>query len=743
MSDIRYLVVHYNGKLVGNLYSDGTSRALAIRHEVKQLSTVRGLVRDILAKESNSDFDFDIYFRVNLDGDLVMMEIKVDQDVETLFASTTTPAVYVARKYTKQRNVTPNFNSFHAGTSSSFAQKGGFVNLMNSFHCGKDSGRFFVPDAEEYLNHPDHISESTTDTDTGTKNEDLSNDASGDSDGYDSFEKPADIPFEDHIPCENTCKTSRPWNIPGIPYSSPIKSVDVHCVDDTPGVLSDDSTFMSKQEMQTSVGYYHLLNAVEYRVKRSNSSRWYLKCKFVDCEFVFRAIGIHDLWRTSKFIPHTCRVNPDCTAPRSLPSKVIGAFYAANQKDKATALSPKKLLSKLKTEHGLNLLYCQALRAQKCANELIYGNDEESFTFLPSYLDQLLRANPDSYVKLDVDKDNDKFKFVFFALRASINGFLKFGRPVIVVDGTHLKGKFKGVLFVAVTQDCNHQIFPLAVGIGHLENNEGWTRFLQRLRESFGCPRNLLIVSDQHKSIIHAMSVVYPDAAHGLCYFHLQKKFAVYSRELVHFFRRAAYTYRLSDYNRFMDCIKCMDSGKIVNTLINAKPERWSRVHCPVPRYEFMTSNAAETWNKSILHARQLPIVYVLENIRKIIQDWFHARFTAAQFTEKGLCSRVYSHLSKLSKLSDKFVVEPLCDGKFKVVNGMNSHLVNLTNRTCECCEFQSELIPCSHAVAAIRECGVGRSCPSLSEIIGWCLILSKKWYVRLPRVQGKQVVRG
>lgn len=42
-----------------------------------------------------------------------------------------------------------------------------------------------------------------------------------------------------------------------------------------------------------------------------------------------------------------------------------------------------------------------------------------------------------------------------------------------------------------------------------------------------------------------------------------------------------------------------MKKLKIVDTKI------WpARVCCPVPRYEFMTSNAAESWNKKNLWAR-------------------------------------------------------------------------------------------------------------------------------------------
>ncbi|KAL8534016.1 hypothetical protein ACS0TY_010144 [Phlomoides rotata] len=476
------------------------------------------------------------------------MEIKDDVGVETIFSSSTSPEVYVSRQTRNQRNYNPDSNLFQGVPPSIPFFTGSFVDLMHSFNGVNQPSKNHVGDFED-INPPSIPTESSSDDDTGREIDDLSDDASSFSGDDGSFENPNDIPHA-HIPVENTFKSSRLWHIPGSSSYVPPPSVDDSYVNECPGVLSDDSTFISKHEMQTSVGYYHLLNRVEYRVKRSNARRWYLKCKFEDCEFMFHALGSHDLWRTSKF-PHTCRVDPDRSAPRSLPSKVIGSYYAANQLDKSTASSPIKLQAHLKREHGLGLLYNQTLRARNFANELVYGNHEESFKMLPSYLYQLETANPTSKTSLLVE--NKKFKY-----------------------GTHLKGKFKGVVFVAITQDCNHQNFPLATGIGHLENNESWTWFLERLREAFGCPKNLLIVSDQHKSIIHAMSMVYPDAAHGLCYFHLQKKLVVYGRNMVKFFKRAAYSYRASEYNRILDKIKQVDSRKILETLKKVKPERWS-----------------------------------------------------------------------------------------------------------------------------------------------------------------------
>ena len=40
-----------------------------------------------------------------------------------------------------------------------------------------------------------------------------------------------------------------------------------------------------------------------------------------------------------------------------------------------------------------------------------------------------------------------------------------------MIDATFLKGRMKGVLFVAATKDGNEQIYPLAFGVADSEND--------------------------------------------------------------------------------------------------------------------------------------------------------------------------------------------------------------------------------------------------------------------------------
>ena len=67
------------------------------------------------------------------------------------------------------------------------------------------------------------------------------------------------------------------------------------------------------------------------------------------------------------------------------------------------------------------------------------------------------------------------------AFGAGISGFHTSIRLVIVVDGTFLKSKYLGTLFVAVSKDGNNQIYPLAFGIGDSENNAYWEWFFYKI----------------------------------------------------------------------------------------------------------------------------------------------------------------------------------------------------------------------------------------------------------------------
>lgn len=112
--------------------------------------------------------------------------------------------------------------------------------------------------------------------------------------------------------------------------------------------------------------------------------------------------------------------------------------------------------------------------------------------------------------------------YLFLAFGASIAEFKKL-RHVLVIDGTHLGGKYKGVLLTASGQDANFQIFPLAFGVVDAENDEAWTWFLQKVERILADSPQLAVVSNCASSIATAVARVYPMAHHGACIVYLDR----------------------------------------------------------------------------------------------------------------------------------------------------------------------------------------------------------------------------
>lgn len=95
---------------------------------------------------------------------------------------------------------------------------------------------------------------------------------------------------------------------------------------------------------------------------------------------------------------------------------------------------------------------------------------------MPAYLEKLVVANPGTITEIHTEYTEGvghKFKYMFLALAACIEGF-EFMRKVVIVDGTHLKGKYAGCLLTASAQDGNYQVFPRAVAVVDGEKEKSW-----------------------------------------------------------------------------------------------------------------------------------------------------------------------------------------------------------------------------------------------------------------------------
>ena len=82
-------------------------------------------------------------------------------------------------------------------------------------------------------------------------------------------------------------------------------------------------------------------------------------------------------------------------------------------------------------------------------------------------------------------------------------GFLRGCRPLVGLNGCHLKGKFGGHILSATARDGNDNISPVTLGVVKQENKDFWVWFLQTFANDIGRPDelNLVFISDRQKVI--------------------------------------------------------------------------------------------------------------------------------------------------------------------------------------------------------------------------------------------------
>ena len=83
------------------------------------------------------------------------------------------------------------------------------------------------------------------------------------------------------------------------------------------------------------------------------------------------------------------------------------------------------------------------------------------------------QANPGCVViwkTFDINMPNTEiFQCLFWSFKPSIEG-LEHCRPVLSINGTHLYGKYKDMLLIAMGCDGNNQLFPLEFAIKICDN---------------------------------------------------------------------------------------------------------------------------------------------------------------------------------------------------------------------------------------------------------------------------------
>ncbi|XP_028091988.1 uncharacterized protein LOC114292280 [Camellia sinensis] len=336
-----------------------------------------------------------------------------------------------------------------------------------------------------------------------------------------------------------------------------------------------------------------------------------------------------------------------------------------------------------------------------------------SFDQLRWYSNVVMEYNPGSYINLDFDEHNTRrFNRHFISFKASIDGF-KHCRPLLFLDGTFLKGRFKGNLLAATAKDGNEGLFPVAFAIVDSENVQNWASFLQNLANVVDGDRVLTFVSDRHVGIIESLPTVFPTAYLAFCMQHLQRNLKdkmkyvnkLYRVGMVSKLRACAYAPTVTAFSEKIDAF--IQSGRhiAINFLQDLEPHRWANAYFRGKRYGEMCSNAAESFNNWIKEVRNLPITHLVDAIKTQEMNQMSERRGASSTWAGAMCPVMESKLDKAYSDERSWIVSQSNDDVFEV-HSHPSVLVDIGKCTCSCFQWQINGFPCQHAMVAFRNSG-------------------------------------
>ena len=87
-----------------------------------------------------------------------------------------------------------------------------------------------------------------------------------------------------------------------------------------------------------------------------------------------------------------------------------------------------------------------------------------------------------------------KFKRMYVRFNAQKVGFLGGCRPLIGLDGCHIKHRFGGQILSTTANDANDNIFPVTMVVVEQETRESWIWFLESFADDIGRLEELQLV---------------------------------------------------------------------------------------------------------------------------------------------------------------------------------------------------------------------------------------------------------
>uniref|UniRef100_A0A803Q878 MULE transposase domain-containing protein n=1 Tax=Cannabis sativa TaxID=3483 RepID=A0A803Q878_CANSA len=140
---------------------------------------------------------------------------------------------------------------------------------------------------------------------------------------------------------------------------------------------------------------------------------------------------------------------------------------------------------KVNKDYVLEISRNKAYRARLLATKTIEGSYEEQYAALWDYAEEIKYTNKGSTIEFLTEHAENgvpRFKRMYLCYPGLRDSFNEGSRPVIGLNGCHIKGVHLSQLLTTIGVDGNNQMFPVAFTVVKIENKDLWSWFLNLLR---------------------------------------------------------------------------------------------------------------------------------------------------------------------------------------------------------------------------------------------------------------------
>ncbi|XP_057724710.1 uncharacterized protein LOC130940554 [Arachis stenosperma] len=491
------------------------------------------------------------------------------------------------------------------------------------------------------------------------------------------------------------------------------------------GELCVGMLFKNKEGVVQAIKNYSLSKSVDYKVHESEPATFYCKCKYFGsgCKWLVRVSFIKnkDVWEIRRYNgPHTCNSEMVSQDHTKLDSDMIAQHIGPMVRDDPS-FNVNNVISEIQSRYGYTTTYRKAYLAKQKAIENVYGSWEGSFEILPKWLEALSLIVHGSIVELEtlpayhgteLLPNVRLFHRLFWTFGPCIKAF-EHCKPIVQVDGTHLHGKYEGTLLVAVAQDGNQSLLPIAFAIVDDETVDAWYFFLFNLRKHVVMKDGVTIISDDHESIRTAINRCHdmwapPKAFHMYCIRHIASNFLrKFEKPYLHrLVVSIGYSRTEREYNYHYKQM-CQHGDAYTKWLDEIPREKWVQAFDGGHRYGHMTTNLVECISSVLKGVRNLPIAALVratylrlcELFASKSREVYARKDTGNVFSEMLMTRLQKNQLAAESVLVTAFISE---NEIFYVQEPSSKEelKVDLRHGYCDCGDFQTDRYPCPHVIA-------------------------------------------